>query len=202
MRHYLRMFEPLNDCLFAQRTNTAPGRPGLIVMRILTQRPDGQLMQVLATIGASATRLPRREGIPNRRNEYVTFLPANWDVEDPKHRWIIDMLADISDFTATEHADLYYADRLDMRKGSALRQVDEDVNMAGCMMLLPLDSEDDSFISCRTGLFTRVNIVHAMPITTDELEMARDGLRERFYPESGDPCYISARNRSPREHAT
>ena len=195
VQHYQRMFEPLNDCPVAVRTNTVPGYPELSLMRMLSRRPDGQLMQVLATIGASETKLPRREGIPGRRNEYVTFLPADWDLDDPKHRWIMDLLANAADFAAVEHADFYYGDRLDMRGSAAPSQTDPDVNMAGCMLLAPLNNEDEGFMTCRTGLFTRVNIIHIMPITAEELEGERAGLRERFYPDSGEPCYLCARSR-------
>lgn len=195
VQHYQRMFEPLNDCPVAVRTNTVPGYPELSLMRMLSRRPDGQLMQVLATIGASETKLPRREGIPGRRNEYITFLPADWDLEAPEHRWIMDLLADVADFAAEERTDFYYADRLDLRVGTALEHADDDVNMVGCMLLAPLNNEDEDFMTCRTGLFTRVNIIHIMPITAEELESERTGLRERFYPDSGEPCYLCARSR-------
>lgn len=194
-QHYQRMFEPLNDCPVAVRTNTAPGFPELQVMRMLARRPDGQLMQVLGTIGASVTKLPRREGVPCQRNEYVTFLPADWDLDDPKHKWVMDMLADASDFAAEQRVDFYYADRLDMREGTAPSHADADINMVGCMLLAPLNNEDEAFMTCRTGLFSRVNIVHVMPITAEELEADRAGLRERFYPESGEPRYLCARSR-------
>ena len=67
-QHYLRMFKPLTDCTVTRRVNTLPRYPDLAVMRMLARRPDGGLMQVLATIGASAVRLPRRKGSPARRN--------------------------------------------------------------------------------------------------------------------------------------
>lgn len=37
VQHYQRMFEPLNDCPVAVRTNTVPGCPELSLMRILTR---------------------------------------------------------------------------------------------------------------------------------------------------------------------
>lgn len=194
-QHYMRMFEPLNDCPVAHRNNIVPGCPDIYLMRMLAQRPDGQLMQVLATLGASAARLPRRKGIPAQRNEYVTFLPADWDLDDPRHRWVMDMLADVSDFAARQHEDFYYADTLDLREGTAITHADKDVNMAACILLAPMNNEDEAFITCRTGLFSRVNIIHIMPITAEELKMKRADLRDRFYPDSGEACYLCARSR-------
>lgn len=191
----MNLFQPLNDSPVASRRNTPPGCPDLSVMRMLSRRPDGQMMQVLATIGASEFRLPREKGVPANRNEYVTFLPANWDLDDPKHKWIMDMLADVSDFTAEVKEPFYYGHKLEMTDGSALHHAADDVNMAGVVLLAPLNDEREETITCRTGLFSRVNIIHMMPVTAQELTRKPTELIAQFYPESGEARYLCARSR-------
>ena len=104
------------------------------------------------------------------------------------------MLADVADFAAEERTDIYYADTIDLRAGSISRAGD-DVNMTHCLLLLPLNREDEDFMTCRSGLFSRVNIVHVMPITEAEMALNRAVLRDRFYPASGEACYLCARSR-------
>lgn len=194
-QHYMNLFQPLNDSPVAVRRNTPPGCPDLSVMRMLSRRPDGQLMQVLATIGASEFRLPREKGVPAKRNEYLTFIPADWDMDDPQHRWVLDMLADVSDFTAEVRKPFYYAHKLDMANGTSLHYADKDVNMAGVVLLAPLNDEREQTITCRTGLFSRVNIIHMMPVTAQELTRKPAELIAQFYPESGEVRYLCARSR-------
>lgn len=190
---YRQRFQPLNDCPVARRKNTPPGCPDLMVMRMLCQRPDGRLMQVLGTIGASEFRLPREEDVPARRNEYVTFLPADWDLDDPQHRWVMDMLADLSDYAADAKRPLYYGHKLDMRQTHALLHAADDMNMAGAVLLAPLSNSEP--MTCRTGLFTQVNIIHMMPITAAELDRKSIELVQQFYPETGEVRFLCARHR-------
>jgi len=195
-QHYVRIFEPLTDVTVSLRRNTPPGCPDLYVARMLSREPDGRLMQVLATIGASEFRLPREKGIPANRNEYVTFVPADWNMDDPHHRWVMDMLADISDFTAEVRSPFYYAHTLDMTESSSLSSAGADFNMAGAVLLAPLNNEDEQFMTCRTGLMSRVNIIHMMPVTAQELKQKPSELIRKFYPASGEMHFLCARSRS------
>lgn len=194
-QHYKKLFQPLGECTFTSRNNSRGGCPDLTVMRMLSRRADGQLMQVLATIGVSEFRLPREDGIPANRNEYVTFVPADWDMDDPKHRWVLDMLADLSDYTAENHVAIYYGHKVDMTDSDALYNADEDVSMAGVVLLAPLNDEREECITCRTGILSRVNIIHMMPVTGGELQQMPSELIRRFYPDSGEARYLCARKR-------
>lgn len=194
-RHYAKVFQPLTDSPVTSRRNTPPGCPDLFVMRMLSQAPNGQLMQVLATIGASEFALPREKGIPANRNEYVTFVPADWDMDAPEHRWVLDMLADVSDFTADAREPFYYAHKLDMTEATAPCLTNEENNMAGVVLLAPLNDEREQTMTCRTGLFSRVNIIHMMPVTAAELKQTPAELIRNFYPESGELRFLCARKR-------
>jgi len=194
-QHYKKLFQPLGDCTFSRRTNPRKGCPDLTVMRLLSRGADGQLMQVLATIGVSEFRLPRENGIPANRNEYVTFLPADWNMDDPKHRWVMDILADLSDYTAEEHVSIYYGHTMDMTDGDALYNADKDINMAGIVLLAPLNDESAECITCRTGFFSQVNIIHMMPVTAQELKLKPSELIKQFYPDSGEVRFLCARQR-------
>ena len=50
-------------------------------------------------------------------------------------------------------------------------------------------------LACRTGLFSRVSIIHMMPVTASEMEMDDEALQRLFYPESGEVRFLCARKR-------
>lgn len=192
--HYAEAFQPLNEPEFAEREDERHPCRGLAVMRMLCRRPDGQLMQVLGTIGASAHRLPRERDGGECRNEYVTFVPADWDLDDEKHQWILDMLGDLADYTAETKRPLTYGHSVDMY-GSDRDYLPDDVNMTACMLMEPYDGRQPELLTCRTGLLSRVSIIHMMPVTAEELKDGYDALADRFYPESGEVRFLCARSR-------
>lgn len=192
--HYAEFFEPLNEPEFAEREDESHPCAGLTVMRMLCRRPDGQMMQVLATIGASAHRLPREQGGGEARNEYITFLPADWDMDDEKNQWILDMLGDLADYTAEAKRPLTYGHSVDMY-GADPDFLPEDVNMSACALLSPFGSKKPELLTCRTGLLSRVSIIHMMPVTAVELMDGVDALKKRFWPESGEVRFLCARKR-------
>ncbi len=71
----------------------------------------------------------------------------------------------------------------------------EDVNMTGCVLLEPFGGKRPEMLSCRTGLFSRVSLIHMMPVTASELEEDVVELQRRFYPEDGSVCFLCARKR-------
>lgn len=194
MAHYEEVFQPLNEPEFAERD--ADGHPceGLVVVRMLTRTPDGRMMQALATIGASQRALPREEGGGERRNEYVAFIPADWDLDDEKHQWIMDMLGDLADYTCEIDRPLTYGHRVDMY-GAEPDFLPEDVNMSACVLLEPFDGKRPEVLTCRTGIFSRVSLIHMAPITAAEMEMDYDALADMHYPESGEVRFLCERKR-------
>ncbi|MBQ2952665.1 MAG: suppressor of fused domain protein [Clostridia bacterium] len=193
MAHYEEVFQPLNEPEFAERDSAGHPCAGLMVVRMLCRRPDGQLMQVLATIGASQHLLPRDPEGGEPRNEYVLFAPADWDLQDEKHQWLLDLLGDLADFTCQADHPLSYGHSIDMYTDPT--ELPEDVNMTGCMLLQPFGGKRPEVLTCRTGLFSKVSIIHAMPVTAEELKMSEAELNERFYPASGEIRFLCARKR-------
>lgn len=194
MAHYEEVFDPLNEPEFAERDSDGHPCAGLMVVRMLTRTPDGRMMQALATIGASQRRLPREEGGGECRNEYVAFLPADWDLDDEKHQWVMDMLGDLADYTCEVNRPLTYGHRIDMY-GEEPDFLPEDVNMTGCILLEPFGGKRPEALSCRTGLFSRVSLIHMAPITAAEMEMDADDLRRQLYPDSGEVRFLCERRR-------
>ena len=94
MAHYDEIFQPLTEPEFAERDTDGHPCAGLMVVRMLTRTPDGRMMQALATIGASQHSLPREEGGGENRNEYVMFVPADWNLEEERNRGDHNLLAD------------------------------------------------------------------------------------------------------------
>ena len=198
MAHYEEVFQPLNDPEFAERDSDAHPCGGLVVVRMLTRTPDGRLMQAVATIGASQRALPRDKRDPNSgeaRNEYVIFVPADWDLDKEENQWVLDLLGDLADYTCGEvERPLTYGHRLDMYGGDP-DALPEGVNMTGCILLEPFGGQRPELRSLRTGLFSRVSLLHAMPLTAGEMEMDEEALQERFYPASGEVRFLCARSR-------
>lgn len=184
MAHYEELFQPLNEPEFAERDSDAHPCGGLLVVRMLSRRPDGQLMQVLATIGASQRRLPHDPEGGEARNEYILFVPPDWNLEEEQHQWVMDMLGDLADYTCQTNRPLSYGHTLDMY-GSDPDALPEGVNMTGCVLLKPFAGRRQEALTCRTGLFSRVSIIHAMPVTAQELTLDESALQEQFYP-AGD----------------
>ena len=192
MAHYEEVFQPLNEPEFAERDSEGHPCGGLLVVRMLCRRPDGQLMQVLATIGASQKRLPLDPEGGEARNEYVLFLPADWDLEDEQHRWTLDLLGDLADYTCECGAPLTYGHSISMYKDDP-EALPEDVNMTCCVLLRPFGGARPEVLTCRTGLFSKVSIIHAMPVTAQEVETDPDALEKRFYPASGEVRFLCDR---------
>lgn len=194
MAHYDEHFQPLNEPEFAERDSDAHPCGGLLVVRMLSRTPDGRMMQALATIGASQRALPREKDGGERRNEYVTFVPADWDLEDEKHQWIMDMLGDLADYTCEVDRPLTYGHHVDMY-GDDTQDMPADMNMTGCVLLEPFGGAKPELLTCRTGLFSKVSLIHMMPVTAQELKLGYEELTKQFYPESGEMRCLCERKR-------
>lgn len=195
MAHYDEHFQPLNEPDFAERDSDAHPCGGLMVVRMLSRTPDGRMMQALATIGASQRALPREKDGGERRNEYVTFLPADWDLDDEKHQWILNMLGDLADYTCEVDRPLTYGHHVEMYTDDDAVDLPEDVNMTGCVLMKPFGGARPELLTCRTGLFSKVSLIHMMPVTAEELKLDHAKLVNRFYPAAGAAEFLCARQR-------
>lgn len=194
MAHYEEVFQPLNEPEFAERESEEHPCRGLLVVRMLTRTPDGRMMQALATIGASQRALPREEGGGEARNEYVVFVPAQWDLEAEENLWVLDMLGDLADYTCEIDRPLTYGHRIDMYAEDP-SDLPEDVNMTGCFLMEPFGGERPELRAIRTGIFSKVSLIHMMPVTAQEMEMDDDALQRLFYPGSGEVRFLCDRRR-------
>ena len=194
MAHYDEIFQPLTEPEFAERDTDGHPCAGLMVVRMLTRTPDGRMMQALATIGASQHSLPREEGGGENRNEYVMFVPADWNLEEERNAWLLDMLGDLADYTCEADRALTYGHRIDMYRDDP-EALPEDVNMTGCVLLEPFGGKRPELRCLRTGLLSKVSLIQAMPVTQEELKTDMADLLERFYPASGETRCLCARKR-------
>lgn len=182
--------------------NTPQGMPHIDVIRIMptADRP----FQVLATIGASDIKLKRVHGDLSSRNEYVTFLPADWDEKELP--WVMNLLMATAVYPAVTGEDVSYSHTLDMADGFLARFQGDDFNMIGAGLLFPEACESTDVLRCRTGLLEIVTILHMMPLTRAEMnkiiarrEKGEPDWSDMFYPEDdeafGKMPFLCARKR-------
>lgn len=188
-RHYVEHIDPLDEPMIATRAAQDKSQPQLEIIRMLATLPGIGLVQVIGTIGASARRLPREATAPARRFEYVTFVPAAWDLTTEDHQWVLDMLANLADYACETVQPLSIGHTLDMCPGEG--DVPADVNMVGAALLPPNVIRSEGFPLCRTGLFGSTALIHMMPVTQEEIRLSNEApdklawLMERFYPDDG-----------------
>lgn len=194
--HYCRFFggEPEPKILHPQLPKGAKGfHLDMVLFEATAERP----YQVLATIGASEYAMKGNFADLSNRNEYVTFVPADWNLSDPQHRWLLHMMQVVAAYPREEQTILTYAHDLDL---SVIMEDYPDTNMAGAVLLFPEDYPLD-ILRCKTGLLSTVTILHMMPITQAEMDAQqqdRDWCSNHFYPEDAaedDLSFLCARNR-------
>lgn len=199
-RHYVEHIDPLDEPLIATRGAEDKSQPHLEIVRMLATLPGIGLVQVIGTIGASARRLPKAAGAPARRFEFVTFVPAAWDLADAEHMWVLDLMANLADYACETIQPLSIGHTVDMNPGEG--DVPEDVTMAGAALLPPDVIRSEGFPLCRTGLFSQTAIIHMMPVTREEMRLSSEApdklrwLMQRFYPEGDQaPAILCQRSR-------
>ncbi len=194
--HYCRFFgsEPEPKIFHPRMPENEKGwHLDIVLFAPTEERP----YQVLATIGASDYAMKGRFADLSNRNEYVTFVPANWDLSDPKNRWVLHMLQVAAAYPREEQTVFTYGHDLDL---SVIMEDYPDTNMVGAVLLFP-EAYPVDILRCRTGLTSRATILHMMPVTRAELdEQMKDPewCSDHFYPEddlSATPSFLCARQR-------
>lgn len=88
-QHYVKYFNATEEPrIFHPHTEAGQ----LHVDIVLIKPSEAFPFQVLATIGASDVRLKKDPRTISDRNEYVTFVPADWDMTAPENCWVLNLL--------------------------------------------------------------------------------------------------------------
>ena len=192
--HYCDYLDPLNEPEFAQRQDANPALPPVEVVRMLIAGPGHQLMQAICTMGVSDVRRRRGRAKSPRHVEFMALVPAAWDLQDPEHWWVMDMMANLCDFTMKTRTPIDVGHTIDMSPQEG--DLPEGVNMEG-VVLLPPAHGGDGIALCPTGLLRRVSVLMMLPVTRAELEENRQHqtLLDRFAPKEGNPVFLCARSR-------
>lgn len=187
--HYLKYFGAEEEPKILHSLVDEPGtlHIDMIYLRPTTSRP----YQVLATIGASDYPMKPKPHSLTNRNEYVTFLPSDWDLSKPECHWIVPLLAMVSHYPHDARTMISYSHTMDC--SSQMEDLQSDTfNMCGAGLLFPQICEDPNILRCKTGLFETVTILQMMPLTRAEMDEIIKRRKQRnpdwtdmFYPESG-----------------
>lgn len=170
--------------------HTIVDEPGSLHVDVVSLDPmKDRPYRVLATIGASDYAMRPKPHSLTDRNEYVTFVPADWDLNAPEYRWIINLLQQVAQYPHEAQTLVTYAHTLDMTCVMEELQSD-DFNMCGAGLLFPQVCEDTNVLRCKTGLLETVTILHMMPLTRAEMDTIIERRKqgnpdwsEMFYPE-------------------
>ena len=96
------------------------------------------------------------------------FVPADWDLQVPEHRWVLVLLEDVAQYPLSASTMITYSHTLDYSGPMADLQSD-DFNMCGAGLLFPQVCEDTNVLRCKTSLLETVTILHMMPLTMAEM---------------------------------
>ncbi len=195
-QHYLRFFGGYQEPTILHQIVTPPDalHVDIVVFPATKERP----YQVLATIGASEYAMKQAPGGLSNRNEYVTFVPADWDMNDKANHWLWVMLQSIASYPRESGMTISYGHDLDL--SADMENAPDGVNMIGAVLLFP-QAFPVEVLRCKTGLFSNVTILHMMPITRAEMDQQMqnpDFCTDRFYP-NDEPdealSFVCARSR-------
>lgn len=186
-RHYIKYFGTDKEPMIFHNVVDAPGALHVDVVRLAPTKD--RPYQVLATIGASDHAMrPKPHSLTNR-NEYVAFVPADWDLNTPEHRWIVNLLQIVAQYPREATTMITYSHTLDLSAVMEELQSD-DFNMCGAGLLFPQVCADTNILRCKTGLMETVTILHMMPLTRAEMDAIISRRKEgapdwsdMFYPE-------------------
>lgn len=181
-QHYIRYFGADEEPMIIHSLADDPDALHVDIVHLppTKDRP----FQVLATIGASDHAMRPKPHSLSDRNEYVTFLPAEWNLEAQEHRWVLGFLNAVAQFAHDERTMITYSHTMDLTI-LVKELLSEDFNMCGAGLLFPQVCEDTSVLRCKTGLFETVTILHMMPLTRTEMDKII-ALRQLSNPASGD----------------
>lgn len=189
-QHYISHFGADEEPMIYHSLVDAPDTLHIDVLSIAPtkERP----YRVLATIGASDHAMRPKPHSLTDRNEYVTFVPADWDLQAPEHRWVLVLLEDVAQYPRSADTMLTYSHTLDFSAPMADLQSD-DFNMCGAGLLFPQACENTNVLRCKTGLMETVTILHMVPLTMAEMDRIIERRKQgdpdwtdMFYPEEDD----------------
>lgn len=200
LQHYVRYFGAQEEPAIFHTIVDAPDTLHIDVVHLAPtpERP----FQVLATIGASDYKMKNAPKSLSARNEYVTFVPADWDLNQPEYRWIVGLLQAVASYPKDAETMISYGHTLDLTVDLEGLQ-SEDFNMLGAGLLFPEACDDPDVLRCKTGLLDTVTILHMMPLTRAEMdtiiarrEQGEPDWADLFYPEEEDAMrFLCARKR-------
>lgn len=194
-QHYIRYFGAEEEPMIY---HTIVDEPGALHIDVVSLAPTkDRPFRVLATIGASDHAMRPKPHDLSDRNEYVTFVPADWDLDAPEYRWIVNLLQMVAQYPHEAETMITYSHTLDMT--AVMEELhSEDFNMCGAGLLFPQVCDDTNVLRCRTGFFETVTILHMMPLTRAEMDeinrrrqegVIADGgpdWSDMFYPEDDE----------------
>lgn len=182
-KHYVKYFNATEEPrIFHPHT-----KPGELHVDIVLIKPSEAFpFQVLATIGASDIRLKKDPRTISDRNEYVAFVPADWDMTAPENVWVLNLLGATAQYPKETGELITYSHTIDC---SAILEdlQSDDFNMTAVGLLFP-EVTASGVLRCKTGLFENVTILQMMPLTRAEMDeiIAR---REKGTPDWADMFY-------------
>lgn len=186
-QHYIKHFGAEKEPMIF---HTLAGAPDALHIDVVHLAPTKERpFQVLATIGASDYQMKPKPHSLTDRNEYVTFVPAEWDLNTPEHRWIVNLLQMVAEYPHEAQTLVTYAHTLDLT--AVMEQMQSEAfNMCGAGLLFPQVCDDTDVLRCKTGLFETVTILHMMPLTRAEMDavierrvQGEPDWTDMFYPE-------------------
>lgn len=191
-QHYLKYFGADKESMIF---HTLVDNPGSLHIDVVHLPPtEDRPFQVLATIGASEHAMRPKPHSLTDRNEYVTFVPADWDLNDEKYRWVLVLLQAVAQYPHEAKTMITYSHTMDFSVMMEELQSD-DFNMCGAGLLFPQVCEDTNVLRCKTGLLETVTILHMMPLTNAEMDAIIERRKQNkpdwsdmFYPED-DAAY-------------
>lgn len=184
-QHYIKYFGATEEPKIFHTIVDAPD--SLHIDVVLLAPTKDRPFQVLATIGASDYKMKPKPHSLTDRNEYVTFVPADWDLDTAENSWIVNLLKIVAEYPHEAQTLVTYSHTLDLTAVMEEMQSD-DFNMTGAGMLFPQVVENTNVVRCKTGLFETVTILHMMPLTKAEMD-AIIARREKGNPDWSDMFY-------------
>lgn len=166
-QHYIKYFGAEKEPMIFHTIVDAPESLHIDVVHLAPT--EDRPFQVLATIGASDYAMRPKPHDLTDRNEYVTFVPADWDLGDEKYRWVVGLLQEVARYPHEAKTMITYSHTLDF-SGPMEELQSDDFNMCGAGLLFPQVCEDTNVLRCRTGLLETVTILHMMPLTRVEMD--------------------------------
>ena len=181
-KHYERFFGSDQEPIIFHEVETTDG---LHVDVALFAASSKFPHQVIATIGASDYKMPQNTPSLSPYNEYMMFLPADFDMKDEKNKWAVNFLMRVAKYPYTNKTTLSYCHTMELRG----LEVTPDFNMTHAQIMFPEACESAEILRVKAGLFKTITFLQVMPITKNEWEaIVKNGpeyLIDKIYPEDG-----------------